>query len=110
MSSPGSSSSGLPLPRRITSISAPPIATNSSPAIPPDSLASLFLSRRKNISLAEGVGFEPTIRFPVYTLSKRAPSTARPPLPLFGTLETSEGPMGSQPIGHARRLDQAGQT
>jgi hypothetical protein len=23
--------------------------------------------------LAEGVGFEPTIRFPVYTLSKRAP-------------------------------------
>mgnify|MGYP001234718930 CR=1 FL=1 len=31
--------------------------------------------------LAERVGFEPTIRFPVYTLSKRAPSTARPPLP-----------------------------
>jgi hypothetical protein len=24
-------------------------------------------------TLAEGVGFEPTIRFPVYTLSKRAP-------------------------------------
>ena len=24
-------------------------------------------------SVAEGVGFEPTIRFPVYTLSKRAP-------------------------------------
>ena len=24
-------------------------------------------------ALAEGVGFEPTIRFPVYTLSKRAP-------------------------------------
>ncbi len=32
------------------------------------------------------MGFEPTIRFPVYTLSKRAPSTARPPLPLFGNL------------------------
>jgi hypothetical protein len=31
-------------------------------------------------SLAEGVGFEPTIRFPVYTLSKRAPSATRPPL------------------------------
>src|SRR6202035_2620926 len=32
--------------------------------------------------VAEGVGFEPTIRFPVYTLSRRAPSTARPPLRL----------------------------
>src|SRR5438128_5809430 len=30
--------------------------------------------------LAEGVGFEPTIRLPVYTLSKRAPSAARPSL------------------------------
>ncbi len=30
--------------------------------------------------MAEGVGFEPTIRFPVYTLSKRAPSATRPPL------------------------------
>jgi hypothetical protein len=30
--------------------------------------------------VAEGVGFEPTIRFPVYTLSKRAPSATRPPL------------------------------
>ncbi len=30
--------------------------------------------------LAEGAGFEPAIRFPVYTLSRRAPSTARPPL------------------------------
>ena len=27
----------------------------------------------RNKVLAEGVGFEPTIRFPVYTLSKRAP-------------------------------------
>ena len=26
------------------------------------------------------MGFEPTIRFPVYTLSKRAPSATRPPL------------------------------
>jgi hypothetical protein len=25
------------------------------------------------LGMAEGVGFEPTIRFPVYTLSKRAP-------------------------------------
>ena len=30
--------------------------------------------------MAEGAGFEPAIRFPVYTLSRRAPSTARPPL------------------------------
>src|SRR5262249_48598491 len=30
--------------------------------------------------LAERVGFEPTLRLPVNTLSKRAPSTARPPL------------------------------
>src|SRR6202030_932261 len=31
-------------------------------------------------AMAEGVGFEPTIRFPVYTLSKRAPSATRPSL------------------------------
>ena len=30
--------------------------------------------------MAERVGFEPTIRFHVYTLSRRAPSTARPSL------------------------------
>jgi hypothetical protein len=30
--------------------------------------------------MAEGEGFEPSIRFPVYTLSKRAPSATRPPL------------------------------
>ena len=29
------------------------------------------------------MGFEPTIRFPVYTLSRRAPSTTRPPLQLL---------------------------
>src|SRR5213592_4885251 len=32
------------------------------------------------VDMAEGVGFEPTIRFPVYTLSKRAPSATRPSL------------------------------
>ena len=31
-------------------------------------------------ALAEREGFEPSIRFPVYTLSKRAPSATRPPL------------------------------
>src|SRR5271166_6845238 len=30
--------------------------------------------------VAEGAGFEPAIRFPAYTLSRRAPSAARPPL------------------------------
>ena len=30
--------------------------------------------------VAEGEGFEPSIRLPVYTLSKRAPSATRPPL------------------------------
>ncbi len=30
-------------------------------------------------ALAVRVGFEPTRQFPVYTLSKRAPSTTRPP-------------------------------
>src|SRR6185437_2881963 len=30
--------------------------------------------------MAERVGFEPTLRFPVNTLSKRAPSATRPPL------------------------------
>jgi hypothetical protein len=30
--------------------------------------------------VAEGAGFEPAIEFPLYTLSRRAPSTTRPPL------------------------------
>ena len=30
--------------------------------------------------MAEGVGFEPTVRFPAHTRSRRAPSTTRPPL------------------------------
>src|SRR5215212_675678 len=30
--------------------------------------------------MAEGEGFEPSIRLPVYTLSRRAPSATRPPL------------------------------
>src|SRR3990170_4846845 len=34
--------------------------------------------------VAEGEGFEPSIRFPVYTLSRRAPSTTRPPLRIAG--------------------------
>jgi site-specific DNA recombinase len=34
----------------------------------------------KSVQMAERVGFEPTIRSPAYTLSKRAPSATRPPL------------------------------
>ena len=34
-------------------------------------------------SIAERKGFEPSIRFPVYTLSRRAPSTTRTPLCLL---------------------------
>ena len=36
--------------------------------------------------LAEREGFEPSIEFPLYTLSKRAPSTTRPSLPIGKTL------------------------
>src|ERR1700736_2940692 len=36
--------------------------------------------RRRTVDMAEGAGFEPAIRFPAYTLSRRAPSTTRPPL------------------------------
>jgi hypothetical protein len=32
--------------------------------------------------MADRAGFEPAIRFPVYTLSRRAPSTTRPPVRL----------------------------
>ncbi len=38
------------------------------------------LKKIKIVKLAEGAGFEPAIRFPAYTLSKRAPSATRPPL------------------------------
>src|SRR5215831_3285495 len=48
--------------------------------------------------MAEGVGFEPTIRFPVYTLSKRAPSATRPSLraTLWRAQYSRRGP-GSNP-------------
>jgi hypothetical protein len=35
---------------------------------------------QKKVGLAERAGFEPAIPFPVYTLSRRAPSTTRTPL------------------------------
>ena len=54
--------------------------------------------------VAEGAGFEPAIRFPVYTLSRRAPSTARPPLRMpfpqrSGTLANHSGPRNAMPCG-----------
>src|SRR5688572_20996945 len=49
----------------------------------------------------EGAGFEPAMELPPYTLSRRAPSTARPPLraALISTgraPETSEAPAPAQ--------------
>ena len=37
--------------------------------------------------MAERMGFEPMKEFPLYTLSKRAPSTTRPPLQLISVLK-----------------------
>jgi hypothetical protein len=47
---------------------------------------------------AERAGFEPAIPFPVYTLSRRAPSTTRTPL-LFNYLEN-----GLKEINNLRAL------
>jgi hypothetical protein len=51
----------------------------------------LSLTRRPQISysvgtvfMAEREGFEPSIEFPLYTLSRRAPSTTRPSLQELG--------------------------
>lgn len=35
------------------------------------------------LKMAEREGFEPSIWFPIYTRSRRAPSTTRPPLQIF---------------------------
>ena len=39
--------------------------------------------RRERRRMAERVGFEPTVEFPLHTLSKRAPSTTRTSLRIF---------------------------
>ena len=62
--------------------------------------------------LAEGVGFEPTLRFPVNTLSKRAPSATRPPL-LIGrknghAFTKLKRALRAQPAAHPSRLETAG--
>ena len=51
--------------------------------------------------LAERVGFEPTLEFPLNTLSKRAPSTTRPPLLGMVFLEFNTGKERDQ----SRRTD-----
>src|SRR5438552_15966371 len=40
---------------------------------------------RERRRMAERVGFEPTVEFPLHTLSKRAPSTTRPSLRVEST-------------------------
>ncbi len=57
--------------------------------------------------MAEREGFEPSRRFPAYTLSRRAPSTTRPPL--RSGVNTREGSVCSTPLsergfacGHGR--------
>ncbi len=46
----------------------------------PPARGSILTNARDLVSLAERVGFEPTVPFPVHTISSRAPSTARSPL------------------------------
>ena len=55
--------------------------------------------------VAERAGFEPALRFPVNTLSKRAPSTARPPLLRLGGGEVSQAMRRPQPC-HAGQAPQ----
>jgi hypothetical protein len=52
--------------------------------------------------VAEGVGFEPTLRFPVNTLSKRAPSATRPPL------RTALPGRRTHPLGHTKTCVEGG--
>src|SRR5690625_1505996 len=51
--------------------------------------------------MAERAGFEPAIPLPVYTLSRRAPSTARPPLRRGATLRRRRGVI--KRIRHVKR-------
>ena len=44
-----------------------------------------------NKKLAERVGFEPTLEFPLNTLSKRAPSATRPSLRVMSKLRFALG-------------------
>src|SRR5208337_444235 len=52
--------------------------------------------------MAEGAGFEPAIRFPAYTLSRRAPSTTRPPL--HCSVSWTKGSTYVLPVGFLKSL------
>ena len=52
--------------------------------------------------MAEGAGFEPAIRFPAYTLSRRAPSTTRPPLRC--SVSWTKGSTSTLPVGFLKSL------
>ncbi len=56
-------------------------------------------ARERNKKMADRVGFEPTRRVNAYTLSKRAPSTTRPPV--LTSFMSSSGVEGSQKTAHA---------
>ena len=46
--------------------------------------------------LAERVGFEPTVEFPLHTLSKRAPSTTRTSLPFDSHAQANPSAHGAR--------------
>ena len=54
--------------------------TKSSKILARNLITILLDSENKIIDMEERKGFEPSRRLPAYTLSKRAPSTTRPPL------------------------------
>jgi hypothetical protein len=60
------------------------------------------------VKLAERVGFEPTLEFPLNTLSKRAPSATRPSLRAFALKEfygdAAVGATGTEPSAISRQL------
>src|SRR5262249_37662993 len=64
--------------------------------------------RDNDMCLAEGVGFEPTLRFPVYTGSKRAPAATRPSRRRDATVQEcahySRGRRGGNPLAAHRPL------
>src|SRR4029079_18314193 len=67
--------------------------------------------------MAEGVGFEPTVRLPVHGISSAAPSAARPPLRVIvtpeGAIKLAEGrgfepPRDSRPYPISSRTPSTG--
>jgi hypothetical protein len=66
----------------------------------------MLVASSSRLGLAEGVGFEPTIRLPVYTLSKRAPSATRPSLrsrsdPHYSQATSTDNPPLRRAVGGA---------